>query len=132
MIIKLEDENLDAVFGSRLLNVKNKSKLQLIKERPSWLGSIISTFMINKFYMRNFTDVIATALVKTDILKTLGHTSDNHSFQFELVSRLCKKGYKIDEVPVCYKPRKGKKGKTIKWWHMINAIIVMIRAKLFG
>lgn len=77
MIEKLEDENLGAVFGSRLLNVKNKSKLQLIKERPFWLGSIISTFLINKFYYRNFTDVIATKLIKTDILKNLDCLSDN-------------------------------------------------------
>lgn len=52
MIKKLEDENLDAVFGSRLLNENNKSKLQLIKERPFWLGSFISTFLINLFTRR--------------------------------------------------------------------------------
>mgnify|MGYP001223102127 CR=1 FL=1 len=132
MIKKLEDENLDAVFGSRLLTIKNKSRLQLIKERPYWFGSIISTFMINKFYGRNFTDVLAIAFVKTGIIKTLGCTSNNHSFQFELVSQLCKKGYKISEVPLYYKSRTVKEGKTIKWWDMIDAIFVMIRVKLFG
>ena len=132
MIKKLENDNLDAVFGSRLLNVKNKSKLQLVKERPFWLGSIISTFLINKFYKRNFTDVIATKLIKTEILKDLGCVSDNQAFEFELVSRLCKKGYKIGEVPVYYKPRTVEEGKTIKWWDMFSAIIVMIRVKLFG
>ncbi|MDI6839393.1 MAG: glycosyltransferase family 2 protein [bacterium] len=130
MIKKLEDENLDAVFGSRLLNVKNKSKLQLIKERPFWLGSIISTFLINKFYHRNFTDVIAPKLIKTDILKNLGCVSDNQALEFELVSRLCKKGYKIGEVPVYYKPRTAKEGKKVKWFDMIYAIIAMIRVKL--
>ena len=129
---KLLDDNLDAVLGSRLLNIKNKSKLQLINERPYWLGSIISTYIINKFYKRNFTDILTIAFVKTDILKTLGCTSKNHSFHFELVSRLCKKGYKIGEIPIDYKSRSMKQGKTIRWWNMIDAIIVMIRVKFFG
>lgn len=132
MIKKLEDEKLDAVFGSRLLNIKDKSKFQLIRERPAWLGAIVATFLINKFYHRNFTDVIATKLIKTDILKNLGCVSDNQAFEFELVSRLCKKGYKIGEVPVYYKPRTIKEGKTIRWWDMIPAVIAMVRVKLFG
>jgi glycosyltransferase involved in cell wall biosynthesis len=132
MIMKLEDENLDAVIGSRLMKINNTSKLRLIKERPYWLGSIIATFMTNKFYKRNFTDVLTIALVKTDLLKTLGCISKNHSFQFELVSRLCKKGYSIGEVPLNYKPRTMNEGKTIHWWDMIDAIFVMLRVKLFG
>ena len=134
MIEKLEDENLDAVFGSRLLNEenKNKSKLQLLKERPSWLGSFISTFLINLFYKKKFTDVIGTKLIKTDILKTLGCTSDRHAFEFEVASRLCRRGYKIGEVPIYYKPRTAKEGKSIKWFDMIYATIAMVRVKLFG
>ena len=34
MFEKLEKENLDAVFGSRLASKKNLSKFALIKERP--------------------------------------------------------------------------------------------------
>lgn len=132
MIRKLEEEDLDGVFGSRLLEGNKKSKLQLIKERPYWLGSIISTSLINKFYRRNFTDIIGTKLLKTEILKDLGCVSDNQAFEFELVSRLCKKGYRIGEVPIYYKPRTAKEGKTIKWWNMLSAIVIMIKVKLFG
>jgi len=132
MFKKMKEENLDAVFGSRLLERKDISKWQLIKERPFWLGTILATFLINKFYNRNFTDVIATKLIKTSLLKDLGCEADNQAFEFELASRLCKKGYKISEVPIYYKPRTHKEGKTIKVFDMLPALRVMFKVKFFG
>jgi glycosyltransferase involved in cell wall biosynthesis len=132
MMEKIERENLDAVFGSRLLERKGTSRFTLIKERPYWLGSIIATFLINLFYGRDFTDIIATKLIKTDILKGLGCQATNQAFEFELVSRLCKKRYKIGEVPVWYKARTHKEGKTIRAIDMLPALWVILRVKVFG
>jgi len=129
---KLNEEQLDGVFGSRLLDKQHISKLDLIKQRPFWLGSIISTFLTNRFYGRNFTDIIAPKLIKTDILKNLALKSSGQAFEFELVSRLCKKGCKISEVPIYYNPRSHKEGKTIKIFDMIPALLIMFKVKLFG
>ncbi len=126
---KLEKNTLDAVFGSRLIGSK-KSILQLIRERPFWLGTIVATFLINLIYNKRFTDVIGTKLIRTDVIKSLGCKADNQAFEFELVSRLCKNGYKIDEVPVYYKPRTVQEGKTIKWWDMFNAIRKILTVSL--
>lgn len=131
MMEKIENENLDAVFGSRLLERKGMSRFRLIKERPYWLGSIIATFLINLFYGRDFTDIIATKLIKTDILKGLGCQATNQAFEFELVSRLCKKRYKIGEVPVWYKARTHKEGKTIRAIDMIPALWAILRIKFW-
>lgn len=131
MITKLEAEKLDAVFGSRLLERKKVSRFKLIKERPYWLGSIISTFCINLFYKRRFTDIIATKLIKTEILKKLNCKAHNQAFEFELVSRLCKKKYRIGEVPVWYKPRTHKQGKTIRVMDMIPALWAIFKVKFF-
>jgi hypothetical protein len=106
--------------------------LELIKERPYWLGSIIGTALINLLYRKSFTDIIATKLIKVNILKELGCEANNQAFEFELVSRLCKKGYKIGEVPVDYKPRTHKEGKTIRAFDMIPAILAILRVKIFG
>jgi glycosyltransferase involved in cell wall biosynthesis len=132
MIKKLQDENLDAVFGSRLLDKKHISKISLIKERPFWLGSLIATFLIDKFYRKDFTDVIAPKLIKTSIIKNLGCVSNNQAFEFELASRLCKKGFKIAEVPIKYRPRTHKQGKTIRVMDMLPALWVILKIKLFG
>ena len=132
MIKKLERENLDAVFGSRLLDKKHISKISLIKQRPFWLGSIIATFLINKFYRRNFSDVIAPKLIKASIIKNLGCVSSGQAFEFELASRLCKKGFKIAECPIQYRPRTHKQGKTIKIFDMLPALWVIVKVKLLG
>jgi dolichol-phosphate mannosyltransferase len=128
----LEEENLDVVFGSRLLAIKNVSKFELIKERPFWLGTMIATFLINLLYGKHFTDIIATKLIKTNILKGLNCKANNQAFEFELVSSLCKKGYKIGEVPVWYKPRTHKEGKTIRVYDMLPAIWSILRVKIFS
>ena len=130
MIDKLEKEDLDAVFGSRLAGRKNVSNIALIKERPYWLGSLIATFLINLLYRRSFTDIIATKLIKTSILKGLNQEANNQAFEFELVSKLCKKGYRIGEVPVWYKPRTHKEGKTIRAFDMLPALLVILKVKL--
>ena len=132
MLGKIESEDLDAVFGSRLLLKKDLPKLSLVRERPFWLGSIISTCLVNFIYGRRFTDIIATKLIKTTILKNLHLKAHNQAFEFELVSRLCKKGCKIDETAVWYKPRTHKEGKTIRALDMIPAITAILKVKFFG
>ena len=129
MVEKVENEKLDGVFGSRLLGRNDISMFQLINERPYWLGTIIATSLINLFYGRKFTDVIATKLIKTDVLRGLGCEITNEASEFELVSRLCKKGYNIGEVPVWYKARTHKEGKTIRAIHMVPALWVIFRIK---
>jgi glycosyltransferase involved in cell wall biosynthesis len=131
MMEKIEKEKLDAVFGSRLADRRGLSVWALIKERPYWLGSIITTFLINLFYHRNFTDIIATKLTRTDILKGLDMQADNQGFEFELVSKLCKRGYKIGEIPVWYKPRTHKEGKTIRVTDIIPALFAIFKIKFF-
>ena len=132
MLEKIENENLDAVFGSRLIERKSISKYQLIKERPYWLGTIIATFLINILFRKSFTDIIGTNLVKTNILRAVNCKSNNQAFTFELVSKLCKKRYKIGEVPVWYKPRTHKDGKTIMALDIIPALFQIFKVKFFN
>lgn len=132
MMHKLESEGLDAVFGSRLLDRGGVSLLELIKERPYWLGTIIVTFLINLLYRRQFTDVLAPKLNKTGILKKSNLKAANQASEFELVSKLCRRGCEIGEVPVWYKPRTRKEGKTIKAIDIIPAILAILRVKIFG
>ncbi len=132
MINKIENDKLDAVFGSRLLERQDVSKWQLIKERHYWLGTIIATFLINVLYGKSFTDVIGINLVKTDLLRALNCKSSSQSFTFELVSKLCKNKKKIGEIHLWYKPRTHKEGKTIKATDMLPALWTIFQVKLFG
>jgi len=132
MIDKMENEGLDVVFGSRLLDKADIPGFKLVKERPFWLGTIIATFFINLLYRKHFTDVIGTNLIKTSVLKGINCKANSQAFAFELVSKLCKRGYKIGEIPIYYKPRTHKEGKTIKAMDMIPALLIILKVKIFG
>ncbi len=132
MIDKLEKEDLDAVFGSRLLGRNDISIYGLIKERPYWLGTIITTFLINILFRKNLTDIIGTSLIKVSTLRALNCKTGADSYVFELTSRLCKNGCRIGEAPVWYQPRTHEEGKTTTAILMIPAIMLILKVKFFG
>ena len=125
-----ERDNLDVVFGSRLYDNK-KSALDLIKKRPYYLGTLITTFMINLFYRKNFTDIIGTRLYRSSSFKKLSIESTGMSFDFEVVSKVCKNGFKTAEVPVSYRPRSTREGKKIKPSDIFPAILTILKVKFF-
>ncbi len=131
MLQKAEKENLDAVFGSRLSQKKHLSKITLIKERPFVLGTFIATSLINRWYKKNLTDIIATKLMKVEALKEINCEFTNQGSEFEIASKLCKSGYKIGEVPVSYNPRSHREGKKIKATDMIPALYALIKVRFF-
>lgn len=129
MLDLAKTEGLDVVFGSRLLDRKNESKLKILMERPFYLGSLITTFLTNLFYHRDFTDIIGTRFYRTSSLKKINPQMSRIGFDFEVVGKFCKYGYKIKEVPVRYRPRI--KGKKVKVTDIIPAIITVFKVKFF-
>lgn len=127
MIELSEKEELDAIFGSRLLARHGESRLKIFKERPFYLGSFITTFLTNLFYHRNFSDIIGSRFYRTDTLRRISPRVGGIGFDFEVVSKLCKYGYKIKEIAVSYSPRT--KGKKIKAHDIIPAVWMMLKVK---
>ncbi len=129
MISKMEEEKLDAVLGSRLPVNTKVSAWQLFKERPYWLGTFIATFLINLLYRKNFTDILSIHLFRTDVLKGLDSKSNKQAFMFELISKICKNNRRIGEIPVSYKPRTHKEGKTTRAWDIIPIVWAIIKVR---
>ena len=131
MLFLAEEDNLDAVFGSRLYSIKKNmiSVFRLIKERPYCLGTLITTFLINFFYRRRFTDIIGTRLYRTSSFRKIYIESRGIAFDFEVVSKLCKRGFKIKEVPVYYKARSAREGKKVKARDIVPALIAIFKVK---
>jgi glycosyltransferase involved in cell wall biosynthesis len=133
MLDLIEKENLDIIFGSRLYNFKKNvhSMFLLVKERPYYLGTLITTFLINLFYKRRFTDIIGTKLYRVSSFAKIDIKSRGMSFDFEVVSKFCKNRFKMKELPVTYRPRSNRHGKKIKATDIIPAIITILRVKFF-
>ncbi len=130
--MEAENEKLDAVFGSRLYTRRNQSKWSIIWERPYYLAAIISTYLVNRWYKKKFTDVIGIKFYRTGIMKEIFPISNRGmGFDFEVVSKLSKRNYKIKEIPVKYDPRNANEGKKIKAFHSLPALLAMLKVRLF-
>ena len=132
MLKKTQEQNLDAMFGSRLKNLKNFTELyKATFKNPAYLATLICTFLINFFYNKNFTDIIGAKLYRKETVKHVLPKTSGQGFDFEFVSLICKKALKVDEVYIKYKPRENFSDKKIKFYHMFNAIYGILKVKFF-
>jgi len=122
--------NFDVVLGSRLKN-KKQSIIKTIVNKHAYLATVICTFLINIFYGHRFTDIIGGKLYKTESIKMIKTNSYYEGFDFEFMSRICKKKLRIGEVSIKYWPRKNSNEKKIKFYHMLNALYEIFKVKLF-
>jgi len=125
-----KNNNLDVVLGSRLKN-NRQTIIKIIVNKPAYLATVICTFLINIFYGHKFTDIIGGKLYKTESIKMIKTNSYYEGFDFEFISRICKKKLKIGEVSIKYWPRKNSNEKKIKFYHMINALYEILKVKFF-
>jgi len=130
MLLLCMNNNLDAVFGSRLVSVKNiMQKFKAITERPPFLASFILTYLVNKWYSRSFTDIIGIKLYRVKNLKNIPINTYGFGFEAEHISRMCKAGFSIGEVRVGYWPTQDQRRKKIKPYHLVNLLWVLFREK---
>jgi glycosyltransferase involved in cell wall biosynthesis len=120
--------NLDIVLGSRL---KNKDIWKELLKKKSYLATILTTFIVNKFYDKKFTDIIGAKLYKTTKVRKIPINSYGPGFDWEFISRACKRNLKIGEVSIKYKPRFYQNEKKIKFYNIFNAIFELTKVKLF-
>ncbi len=132
MLKKTQEQSLDAMFGSRLKNIKNLFELfKITLKNPAYLATLTCTFLINFFYNKSFTDIIGAKLYRKKTIQSILPLTSGQGFDFELVSLICKKNLKVDEVFINYKPRENFSDKKIKFYHMFNAIYGILKIKFF-
>ena len=131
MVKCAEEKQIDVIFASRL---KNFSKLDIFKsllKKPSYLATLICTFLINVFYKKKLKDIIGTKLYLREKLINYIPKNNGQGFDFEFVSLICKNNLKIEEMHIDYTPRENSKDKKIKFYHMFNAIYEIFKIKFF-
>jgi len=112
------------VYGSRRIHYKPNKKLYLL----NWYGTIILTFLANILYNAKITDEPTCYKVfKTSVIKNLNLKCEGFEFCPEVTAKVCKKGYKIKEVPISYRPRTFKQGKKINWKDGVEAVWTLIK-----
>ena len=146
MLNLARENNADLILGSRLKKFTSfKGLINEVIKKPAYFATIICTFLINIFYKKKFTDIIGGKFYKTESIKKIIldmklNSGMGHSFDFELVSRICKNNLKIEETNIEYKARKFTnveklkrvKEKKINFVHILPAIFTIIKIKLFN
>jgi dolichol-phosphate mannosyltransferase len=122
------NKEADVVFGSRLLNESEKSKMTLLLH----IGRISITWIANTLFKSNLTDAYTCyKLFPTDFAESLNITSKGFELEAELTAKTLLAGKKIKEVPISYNPRSQKAGKKITWkdWFLGVKMFFILRLK---
>jgi glycosyltransferase involved in cell wall biosynthesis len=85
MLKYAEKNKLDVVFATRLK--KKDFILKKIIKKPAYLATIICTFLINKFYGKEFNDIIGVKLYRKSSLIQIPLNCNNTGFEFYSVSK---------------------------------------------
>jgi dolichol-phosphate mannosyltransferase len=103
MIQKLED--YPVVIGSRLRGKREKGALRKI----NLIGNHCLTLLANVLYGTRISDLCTGYWgFRREVIHDLKLTSDGFQLEAELLTQLANRGYKIGEVPIIYRARKGK------------------------
>jgi glycosyltransferase involved in cell wall biosynthesis len=124
---KAGETNADAVFGSRTLGGR-----AIYKYAANYWGVRLLSLITNVLYGGRLSDVaVGTKMIKRDVFETLHIRGNSFDLDFELPCKLLKRGYRIVEIPISYKPRTVAEGKKI---HAVrdglHALAVILRVRL--
>lgn len=119
VIQPLIDGRCDAVMGSRFLH--ERPVFWGARKSPylnHYIGNLVIVSVTNFLYGKRFTDYEGCykAFTRSILLDTAIHAT-GFEFDNELICKLLRKGVRIGEVPIQYKPRTYAQGKKITWRH---------------
>ncbi|MBN4076174.1 glycosyltransferase family 2 protein [Gemmatimonas aurantiaca] len=128
-MLKFAQENsLDAVFGSRILNPQAGVSYQ----RFYWGGRLL-TWLANQLFDVGITDeATCYKMVRRRLLMSLNLECERFEFCPEVVAKLGLLGIEIRELPIYYKPRSIDEGKKIRWSDGVEAIWTLVKWALRG
>lgn len=121
----LDGGNVEAVYGSRILGRNRGSYTSYY-----WGGRAL-TLIFNLIYGQRITDLTTCYKMfrRSDALEA-GLECDGFEFCEEITARLVRKGRKLVEVPISYRPRSFSEGKKIRWTDGLRAVWTMLRLRL--
>ena len=124
MLKVMEEKNAGVVYGSRILGKGEKSSLSF------YLGGRFLSLLANLLYGTRITDEpTCYKMFRADVIRSIKLHCDGFEFCPEVTARVAKKGYRIYEVPISYKPRKMMEGKKIRWKDGVVAMLTLIEQR---
>jgi len=96
------------------------------------LARVILTGLTNLLYGAGINDeATCYKLFKTEVIKDLDLQAERFEFCPEVTAKVCRKGLKIYEVPISYRPRGDEAGKKIKFRDGLTAIWTLLKYRFW-
>jgi glycosyltransferase involved in cell wall biosynthesis len=122
----LLDGRADVVYGSRFLGGPHRVLLFW-----HYQGNKLFTFLTNLLYNVNLTDMgVCYKVFLADKLKSLPLSSNRFGFEPEVTAKICKRHWRIYEVPISYSGRTYAEGKKITWKDSLSYLWCLLRYRL--
>lgn len=124
-LIKEINRGHSAVYGSRFLK-KHKPLYRIY-----FYGNKFLTKLTKILYNSQITDMeTCYKMFKSELIKSIKLQSNGFEIEPEITAKILKRGIKIKEVPINYKPRKISEGKKINFRDGLKAIWTLFYWKL--
>jgi glycosyltransferase involved in cell wall biosynthesis len=122
LLAPFSDPAVQVVYGSRNLRQNPRSNFAFY-----WGGRLLS-WVANRLYGSRITDeATGYKVVRTSLLRELDLQSKGFEFCAEVTAKLLRRGVRICEVPISYRPRSCAEGKKIRWYDGIGAVGTLVR-----
>jgi len=122
VIKPIVDGYADVVLGSRFLGVHRAFLFW------HYIGNRFITFLLNLFYNTMLSDAATgVKIFRKEVFRKVEIKSNRFDFDFEVLAKCFKKGFRVYEMPITYYGRGYEEGKKITWRDAIPAIWAIIK-----
>jgi glycosyltransferase involved in cell wall biosynthesis len=119
------DGQADVVFGSRFLGVGRRGRWSFYIANRALSG------LTNLLYGGHLTDIeTCYKVLRRDVIPNLTLRAARFEIEPELTAQILKRGYRILELPVGYRPRASDEGKKISWKDGFAAVYTLVQQRL--
>jgi len=105
LVAPIMNGSCDVTLGSRMKGKMLAGSMSMINKA----GNMILSSLLSLLFLKRFSDTqTGFRAIKRRTIESLHYREDGMSFATEQLLKLVKRGAKIEEVPVSYRPREGK------------------------
>jgi glycosyltransferase involved in cell wall biosynthesis len=125
LLAPFSDPAVQVVYGSRNLRRNPHSNFAFY-----WGGRSLS-WVANRLNGSRITDeATGYKVIRTSLLRELRLEGEGFEFCAEVTAKLLRRGVRICEVAISYRPRSRVEGKKIRWYDGIVAVWTLVRLRL--
>jgi len=121
---------VEAVMGSRFLFERPRFFFGEAKSPffTHYVGNLIIIVLTNVLYGNSATDYEGGYKAFTKrLVDSIPIEADRFEYDNELICKLLRRGHRIEEVPISYRPRTYEHGKKIKWTDGVRMVWTIVK-----